>query len=155
MLKPLSAKAAAREVARWNAKCPIGTSVRVWTGPREGPGELTTARTPAEVNAANVPVQWFEGHGSCIALSHVEIVPAEWLDLSPEGGWWLISVASYGAFLYGGTEADAEGMRVHKARWEQAAAKKRLATPEEIAANRPGASMSEDWGKFLARQEAP
>lgn len=74
MHKRLSLKAAEREVRRWNAKCPIGTRVRVWTGPRYGAGEVTTTRTLAQVNAANAPVIWTEGHAACIHLSHVEIV---------------------------------------------------------------------------------
>ena len=38
----------------------------------------------------------------------------------------------YVPFLFEGTEAEAEEMRVHKARWEQACAQKRPATKEEI-----------------------
>jgi hypothetical protein len=48
------------------------------------------------------------------------------------GSTWIISVVDYGAFLFQGTEAEAEEMRRHKARWEGAIAKKYLATPEDI-----------------------
>jgi hypothetical protein len=39
--------------------------------------------------------------------------------------WWVIKVSGYGAFAYYGTENEAEDMRVHKSRWERAAARKR------------------------------
>lgn len=149
-------KAADREVRRWNAKCPIGTAVRYWPLARMGPGIVSKTRTLAQVNSAGRPVVWIEGEGGCMSLTHVAIVPAEWLNLPPEGSWWMISIGGgYGQFLYGGTEAEAEDMRCHKARWEQAKARKWLATPEEVTTHRPGACMSEGWGKWLAGQEAP
>jgi len=46
---------------------------------------------------------------------------------------WVILVANYGAFVFKGTEDEAEEMRKHKANWERAVAQKRLATPQEIA----------------------
>ena len=46
---------------------------------------------------------------------------------------WTIEVYGYGAFLFKGTEKEAEEMREHKAIWEGGAGRKRLATPEEIA----------------------
>lgn len=49
---------------------------------------------------------------------------------------WVISLPWYGAFLFDGTEAEAEEMRAHKANWEGEVARKRSATPEEIAANK-------------------
>ena len=49
---------------------------------------------------------------------------------------WAITVgAGYGTFFFRGTETEAEEMRRHKARWEQAIARKRLATPEEEKSN--------------------
>ena len=46
---------------------------------------------------------------------------------------WVISVAGYGAFLYEGSETEAEEMRVHKARWERGVGIKRLATDDEAS----------------------
>lgn len=47
---------------------------------------------------------------------------------------WVIIVGSgYGAFLFRGSEVEAEEMRVHKARWERAVAQKRPATEQEVA----------------------
>ncbi len=45
---------------------------------------------------------------------------------------WMIWVSGYGEFMLKGTESEAEEMRVHKARWEQSVARKRLATEDEI-----------------------
>ena len=48
---------------------------------------------------------------------------------------WVIAVGGgYGAFLFKGTEEEAEEMRRHKARWEGAPAKKVPANDEEIKA---------------------
>ena len=42
--------------------------------------------------------------------------------------WWEITVGGgYGTFPFFGTEAEAEEMRVHKARWEGAIARKHRA----------------------------
>mgnify|MGYP000915409800 CR=1 FL=1 len=46
--------------------------------------------------------------------------------------YWVISVGGYGSFFFEGTEEQAEKMRCLKARWEQAVARKRLATAEEL-----------------------
>lgn len=60
-----------------------------------------------------------------------------------ESSWWIIHVNGYGTFAYEGSEPDAEEMRSHKARWEGAVAKKRLADLEDpydrqlIASERP------------------
>ena len=45
---------------------------------------------------------------------------------------WVILVADYGAFLFSGTEEEAEQIRRYKANWKQGVAKKRPARPEEI-----------------------
>lgn len=45
---------------------------------------------------------------------------------------WVILIPSWGAYLFEGTEADAEASRKHKANWEQGLGLKRLATSEEI-----------------------
>lgn len=43
--------------------------------------------------------------------------------------WWVILIAGgYGAFLFEGTEAEAEEMRAHKANWEGAVGHKRPAS---------------------------
>ncbi len=41
---------------------------------------------------------------------------------------WIITVGGYGEFEFEGTEDEAEEMRAHKARWEQAVARKRRVT---------------------------
>lgn len=67
--------------------------------------------------------------------------------------WVILIGAGYGAFLFEGTEAEAEQMRSHKARWEGGIAKKRLADEAEIAADKP----SQCWNhpgfknKFVCR----
>ncbi|GEM_PF-1408940 len=49
---------------------------------------------------------------------------------------WVITVGGgYGGFLFHGTREEAEEMRRHKARWEQAIAHMRRATPSEVQAN--------------------
>lgn len=51
---------------------------------------------------------------------------------------WIILVgAGYGAFLFQGTEQEAEDMRSHKARWERGIGKKRPATEEEVSTGKP------------------
>lgn len=44
---------------------------------------------------------------------------------------WVINVAGYGAFLFKGSEQEAEETRAQKARWERGVGRKRPATPEE------------------------
>jgi hypothetical protein len=41
---------------------------------------------------------------------------------------WVINVAGYGAFLFAGSEKEAEEMRAHKANWEHGIAHKRPAS---------------------------
>ena len=55
---------------------------------------------------------------------------------SGSGEWWVIFVGNgYGSFFFRGTEKAAEQMRKHKARWEQAVARKRRATDGELGLN--------------------
>jgi len=61
-----------RLVADFNARTPVGTSVRYWTGMREGEGKVSTTRTPAHVLGGHTAVVWLEGVSGCVALSHVE-----------------------------------------------------------------------------------
>lgn len=51
-----------------------------------------------------------------------------WFRLQCFRPWWVINVAHYGAFLFEGTEAQAEEMRAHKANWEQGIGHKRPAS---------------------------
>lgn len=62
----------ATTVARWNKAHPVGTPVRVWTGFREGDGTQTRTRSAASVLGGHTAVVWVEGHGACIALTHVD-----------------------------------------------------------------------------------
>jgi len=50
---------------------------------------------------------------------------------------WTISLPFYGAFLFYGSEAEAEEMRAHKANREGEIARKRLATAQEVSCNEP------------------
>lgn len=48
------------------------------------------------------------------------------------GKTWVINVFDWGAFLFEGTEFEAEEVRISKAKWEQSITKKRLAEKNEI-----------------------
>lgn len=56
---------------------------------------------------------------------------------TPTAPVWAVYVGGYGAFLHEGTEAEAEAMRAHKARWEGGIGRKRLATPQEVLDRTP------------------
>lgn len=58
---------------------------------------------------------------------------------------WAIYVIGYGSFLFVGTEAEAEDMRLHKARWEGGLGRKRFATTVEIAAGRASSNRDDYW----------
>lgn len=57
----------------WNARYPVGTPVRYWTGLREGPGKTGETRAAAEVLKGHTAVVWVTGLAGCVALSHVEV----------------------------------------------------------------------------------
>lgn len=65
-------------VDAWNARVPIGTPVRYWTGCREGEGKTGVTRSKAYLLGASgdkpghTPVVFVSGCGSCIALTHVQ-----------------------------------------------------------------------------------
>ncbi len=62
------------------------------------------------------------------------------------GNWFIITVGNgYGSFFFRGTEEEAEKMRKHKARWEQAVATKRFATQAEIATG----TIAKDINEFV------
>ena len=61
----------------WNAENPVGTSVRYWTGLREGEGVHANTRTEASVLGGHTAVVWVDGEGAFIALTHVERVDGE------------------------------------------------------------------------------
>ncbi len=59
----------------WNYRNPVGTVVRYWRGRRIGEPSGTSATTlKASVVGCETPVVYVEGEGSCIALTHVEVV---------------------------------------------------------------------------------
>ncbi|MCX4774615.1 hypothetical protein OG322_36010 [Streptomyces sp. NBC_01260] len=67
-------------VARWNAAHPIGTPVVAYPGFRpevdkNGMRLVTRTRSAASVLGWHTAVVWVEGHGACIALSHVDPSP--------------------------------------------------------------------------------
>ena len=67
---------------QWNSLYPIGTPVVAYPGcrPEDDPnGErlITQTRSKAEVLGGHTDAVWVEGHGACIALTHVDPRPAE------------------------------------------------------------------------------
>lgn len=50
--------------------------------------------------------------------------------------WVILVGGGYGAFLFDGTEHEAEQMRAHKAKWEMATARKRPADESEVASRK-------------------
>ncbi|WP_433357653.1 hypothetical protein ACQP25_44685 (plasmid) [Microtetraspora malaysiensis] len=88
-----TAAAAAQQEARqaakqkivddWNARVPVGTPVRYWTGEREGDGKTGRTRSAAYLLGASsdtpghTPVVFVEGAGSCIGLTHVQEIGDE------------------------------------------------------------------------------
>jgi hypothetical protein len=65
--------AAIREAELWNAAHSVGTTVRYWTGAREGEGRESTTRSEAAEMCGSAVV-WIKGQAGCIALSHVEVL---------------------------------------------------------------------------------
>lgn len=64
---------------QWNARYPIGTPVTAYPGarPEDDPtGERLTTRTrsEAQILGGHTAVVWVDGHGACIALTHVDPV---------------------------------------------------------------------------------
>ena len=62
----------------WNARHPVGTLCRYWTGGRnDGPGKTARTRTAAQVlsGCGHRAVVWLEGEPGCVCLSHVEAIP--------------------------------------------------------------------------------
>ncbi|MGW2220981.1 hypothetical protein ACWCSD_38855 [Nonomuraea sp. NPDC001684] len=61
----------------WNARHPVGTLVRYWTGARFDEGKTSRTRTIAQLLNGNGPVVWVEDEGTCIGLTHVQPIDAE------------------------------------------------------------------------------
>lgn len=66
-------------VDAWNARVPVGTPVRYWTGAREHfgdapPDEGKTSHTSSEawLLGGHTPVVRVYGESACIALTHVQ-----------------------------------------------------------------------------------
>lgn len=60
---------------QFNEMYPVGTVVMYWTGVREGnPSGTGKTRSEAEMLGGHTAVVWVEGKGSCISLSHIEVV---------------------------------------------------------------------------------
>jgi hypothetical protein len=73
LLLPRGAEASAT-VEAWNARHPVGTRVRYWTGLREGEGVESATRSRASVLGGHTAVVWVEGEAACNALTHVEAI---------------------------------------------------------------------------------
>jgi hypothetical protein len=70
-----STVSAAKLVAMWNERFPVGTPVTYWPGRREGHGQLTTTSSEAQLLGGHTPVVWLYDVSGCVALSHVEPLP--------------------------------------------------------------------------------
>ncbi|NEA52345.1 hypothetical protein [Streptomyces sp. SID10815] len=69
-----------RNVDQWNARYPVGTRVVAYPGfrPERDPDAkylVTRTRSAATVLGGHTAVVWVEGHGACIALTHVDPFP--------------------------------------------------------------------------------
>lgn len=70
--------------AEFNSRYPVGTPVVAYPGarPEDCPNDerlVTRTRSKAEVLGGHTDVVWVDGHGSCIALTHVDVLTeAEW-----------------------------------------------------------------------------
>lgn len=69
---------------QFNSRFPIGTPVIAYPGarPEDIPSTrrlVTRTRSEAQVLGGHTDVVWVDGHGACIALTHVDPVPLdEW-----------------------------------------------------------------------------
>lgn len=71
--RQLSAAAMQAMCERFNAEHPIGSEIKVWTGPREGAPAPRIVRDPgACILGGHTPVVYVSGGGGCIALTHVQ-----------------------------------------------------------------------------------
>lgn len=66
----------------WNELYPVGTPVTAYPGfrPEDDPKctrLATRTRTRASVLGGHTDVVWVDGHGACIALTHVDPTPQE------------------------------------------------------------------------------
>ncbi|HWR36407.1 MAG TPA: hypothetical protein VN622_11110 [Clostridia bacterium] len=68
-------------ITEFNARYPVGTSVRFWSGLREGEGQLGTTWTDAQMlsgNTAVVYVRDFNGNNrGSMSLTHVQPLESE------------------------------------------------------------------------------
>ncbi|MFJ6566545.1 hypothetical protein ACIQNU_03940 [Streptomyces sp. NPDC091292] len=66
--------------AEFNARYPVGTPVLAYPGVRPEDDQnaerlITRTRSKAEVLGGHTDVVWVDGHGACIALTHVDPLP--------------------------------------------------------------------------------
>ena len=69
------------QAAEWNHAHPVGTPVRYWPGPKEGPGIESMTRSVAWVVGDHEALVQVEGRAGGIALTHIEVLsgdPGEW-----------------------------------------------------------------------------
>ncbi|MFD7922564.1 hypothetical protein ACFV3R_25470 [Streptomyces sp. NPDC059740] len=67
---------------QWNAEYPVGTPVIAYPGCRPEDDPTAEAipsktRSKASVLGGHTDVVWVDGHSACIALTHVDPVPAD------------------------------------------------------------------------------
>lgn len=59
----------------FNNRHPIGATVLVWTGLKEGPGKIGQVRDPgAYILSGHTPVVFVTGTRGCVALTHVAAI---------------------------------------------------------------------------------
>lgn len=65
--------------AEFNARFPVGTPVIAYPAcrPEDCPNDprlITRTRSEAQVLGGHTDVVWVEGHGACIALTHIDVI---------------------------------------------------------------------------------
>lgn len=66
---------------QWNQLYPVGTPVIAYPGarPEDIPSAtrlVTYTRSEAQLFCGHTDVVWVEGHGACIALTHIDVIEA-------------------------------------------------------------------------------
>jgi hypothetical protein len=76
---------------------PIRTPVRYWTGYREGEGKRSRTRTTVQPlgGEGGTLVVWVEGEGSCISMTHIQVVTPKRIQRRRTKGWRMPDGARY------------------------------------------------------------
>jgi hypothetical protein len=76
---------------------PIGTPVCYWTGVREGEGKRSRTRSTVQPlgGEGGTPVVWVEGEGSCISMTHIQVVTPKRIQRWRTKGWRMPPFTRY------------------------------------------------------------